>query len=444
MSDAQPGPSPEDLAACLRALEALRTLPVDHPAREEVARAAAHLRRDAQRARKRARERAGAAADRALFERSRAAAPDARAPVVGALRSQRCCTACKATYDEVAPGHPLHCAACARLFAEARAARVDLRGRRALVTGGRIKIGYEVALRLLRDGAHVSVTTRFPADAAARYAREPDAAEWTDRLRIHRLDLRRVPDVLAFTARFGRDEPALDVLVNNAAQTIRKPDGDLARLCAREAETLASLDAAARALLAGPVATLVTSAELVALASPDLPAATDEHGEPVDLGAVNSWSARVDEVSPLELLEVQVINAVAPYLLVSGLRSLLTRSSFADRYVVNVTAAEGQFERPNKTWRHPHTNMAKAALNMLTRTSAADLVREGVFMVSVDPGWVTDENPHPKRERLRADGFRTPLDVYDGAARVVDPIVRGVRGAPVWGCLLRDLVVAPW
>ncbi|WP_435829586.1 SDR family oxidoreductase [Nonomuraea muscovyensis] len=119
----------------------------------------------------------------------------------------------------------------------------------------------------------------------------------------------------------------------------------------------------------------------------------------------------------------------------------LRASARRARQIVNVSAVEGQFAAPRKTGRHPHTNMAKAALNMLTRTSAADLARQGIHLCSVDTGWITDEQPAPIRDRLDR---RMPLDVIDGAARVYDPIIRGEAGHPVHGVLLKDYEVAPW
>ncbi len=113
--------------------------------------------------------------------------------------------------------------------------------------------------------------------------------------------------------------------------------------------------------------------------------------------------------------------------------------------MVNVTAVEGRFDVRNKTARHPHTNMAKAALNMLTRTSGAELATHGVHMCSVDTGWITDENPAPKKSRLAARGFRTPLDIVDGAARVYHPIVHAESGhRPFSGVFLKDYREAAW
>ena len=113
-------------------------------------------------------------------------------------------------------------------------------------------------------------------------------------------------------------------------------------------------------------------------------------------------------------------------------------------YVVNVSAMEGQFGRGYKGPGHPHTNMAKAALNMLTRTSAEEMLTDGILMTSVDTGWITDERPHPLKERLADEGFHAPLDLADGAARVYDPIVRGELGEDLHGCFLKDYSPSAW
>jgi NAD(P)-dependent dehydrogenase (short-subunit alcohol dehydrogenase family) len=163
-----------------------------------------------------------------------------------------------------------------------------------------------------------------------------------------------------------------------------------------------------------------------------------------DTAATNSWSDRVHEVPPMELLEVQLCNVTAPFVLVSRLRAAMVASQFPRRYVVNVSAMEGIFTRGYKGAGHPHTNMAKAALNMLTRTSAEDMFTDGILMTSVDTGWITDERPHPTKMRMRDEGFHAPLDLVDGAARVYDPIVRGEQGEDLYGCFLKDYAPAAW
>jgi NAD(P)-dependent dehydrogenase (short-subunit alcohol dehydrogenase family) len=171
----------------------------------------------------------------------------------------------------------------------------------------------------------------------------------------------------------------------------------------------------------------------------------DEDLQQVDLRAVNSWRLRLHEVETPELLEVQLVNAVAPYILNARLKPLLVRTPGRHKHVVNVSAMEGQFYRTMKTDKHPHTNMAKAALNMMTRTSAPDFVKDGIHMNAVDTGWVTDEDPAAHAARKAELGFSPPLDIIDGAARIVDPIFTGrLTGTHVWGQFLKDYKSAPW
>jgi NAD(P)-dependent dehydrogenase (short-subunit alcohol dehydrogenase family) len=172
--------------------------------------------------------------------------------------------------------------------------------------------------------------------------------------------------------------------------------------------------------------------------------AVDAGGLAPDLHAYNSWSQVVEDVDPVELLEVQLCNETAPFILIGRLRPALAASAARRSYIVNVSAMEGQFGRGYKGPGHPHTNMAKAAVNMLTRTSAKELVSSGILMTSVDTGWITDERPHPTKMRLAGEGFHAPLDLVDGAARVYDPIVRGEAGEDLHGVLLKDYVPSPW
>jgi NAD(P)-dependent dehydrogenase (short-subunit alcohol dehydrogenase family) len=173
--------------------------------------------------------------------------------------------------------------------------------------------------------------------------------------------------------------------------------------------------------------------------------AIDAGGLLPDLHEVNSWTQTVEGVEPLEMLEVQLANTTAPFLLISRLRASMAASDARRKYVVNVSAMEGQFSRRYKGPGHPHTNMAKAALNMLTRTSAGEMLEtDGILMTAVDTGWITDERPHPTKVRLAEEGFHAPLDLVDGAARVYDPIVRGEAGEDLHGVFLKDYKPAAW
>lgn len=363
------------------------------------------------------------------------------------------------------------CGPCGDRNYRKRVERADLSGRIALVTGARVKIGYAVALRLLRSGASVVATTRFPHDAALRYSREPDCAQWAQRLRIYGLDMRDVASVEAFADHLVAALPRLDALVNNAAQTVRRPPAYYAHLLAGELRPRAELPAQARELVGTPGAmgvlpavagaqgaperrrapALATQASLIAgdednNAALFPPGAYDRDLQQVDNRPRNSWTLRLDEVEWLEMVEVHLVNAVAPALLAGRLRPLLRAGAetHSRSHVVNVAAAEGQFVQ-DKRGVHPHTNMAKAALNMLTHTCAGDYQQDGILMVSVDPGWVSQQTPLPTIAASEPDQREPPLDLGDAAARVCDPIfAAATSGQPVTGVLLKDYAVAPW
>jgi NAD(P)-dependent dehydrogenase (short-subunit alcohol dehydrogenase family) len=363
------------------------------------------------------------------------------------LRRAVNCYVCKAPYTVLDAFYHLLCPACAAVNHAWRVRQTDLTGRRALITGGRIKIGHQLALKFLRDGAEVLVTTRFPHDALRRFSAEPDFGEWRERLRVAELDLLNLPAVERFAEYLRSTEPHVDLLINNAAQTLRRPPEYYEALRAAEAQL--ALAPGARELLLAPEGGAHAPVVNGAIGSGNggsvgEPYALEFDGEPVDFRARNSWVLQACEIETAELLETHLVGAFAPFILNTRLRPLLERSPFAERFIVNVSAMEGQFARPSKTERHPHTNMAKAALNMLTRTSAADFACGGIYMNSVDTGWVTNENPGAIKREQRAAGFVPPLDVIDGAARIYAPIVEGVEGKPVWGKFLKDYAEYAW
>jgi NAD(P)-dependent dehydrogenase (short-subunit alcohol dehydrogenase family) len=397
------------------------------------------------------------------------------------LNQERACYVCKQPFSRVHRYYDSMCEPCGDFNYAKREQSADLRGHHALVTGARVKIGYQASLKLLRAGAHVVVTTRFPVDAADRYAQEPDFAAFRERLQIHGLDLRHTPSVELFARFLAERLPRLDYILNNACQTVRRPAGFFEHLLARESASTAGLSAELRSVLAGheelrrrlevpgaqrsgallsastqgPDEGLLHSAALSQRRYLDedyrggetlFPADRfDEDRQQVDLREMNSWRLRMHEVETPELLEVQLVNAIAPYILNARLKPLMLRTPGRHKHIVNVSAMEGQFYRTTKTDKHPHTNMAKAALNMMTRTSAPDFVKDGIHMNAVDTGWVTDEDPAVHAARKAEAGFSPPLDIIDGAARIVDPIFAGrLSGEHVWGQFLKDYKPAPW
>ncbi|WP_436533422.1 SDR family NAD(P)-dependent oxidoreductase [Actinoplanes sp. HUAS TT8] len=368
----------------------------------------------------------------------------------GMLRRSRLCYVCKGDYREVDADYHLMCPACADENRTWREARADLSGRTAIVTGARVKIGFRLALKLLRDGADVVVTTRFPQAAARLFGDLPDFPQWSPRLHVYGLDLLDLTAVHEFVAFAGRHFSSLDILVNNAAQTLYRPPAYYRELLDGEAappkgRTASLTPATGRAELpAGPADNLPAGPGGHFPAGFFPPGLVDETGQQLDLRPANSWTMRDGDVTPHEWLSAHVVNAFAPFLLTSRLRPLLTAGPPRLRHVVQVSAMEGSFSRRYKTVRHPHTNMAKASLNMLVRTSAADYARDGILMNAVDTGWVTDERPHPHKRDLRAAGFRPPLDVIDGAARVYHPILAAERGDPISGRFLKDYRSVPW
>lgn len=394
------------------------------------------------------------------------------------LLEPRTCYVCKEPFRVLHHFYDSLCPGCAAFNWTKRHQTADLSGRVALVTGGRVKIGYQAAIKLLRAGADVIVTTRFPGDAARRFSAEDDFSSFGERLSIFGLDLRHTPSVEEFCRFLNRTRPRLDFLLNNACQTVRRPPRFYAHMMDVEARSLSAVEPRARRLLASyeelcagrraaaepalrprsekELAGLLRSAELsqVPLLPDDVRADVelfpdgrlDADSQQVDLRDKNSWRLKLAEVSSVELLEVHLVNAVAPFVLCARLKPLMLRQRTFDKHIVNVSAMEGQFRRSFKTDKHPHTNMAKAALNMLTRTSAPDYARDGIYMNSVDTGWITDEDPVVHQRRKREEHrFHPPLDIVDAAARICDPIFDGIStGNHVYGRFLKDYRPVDW
>jgi NAD(P)-dependent dehydrogenase (short-subunit alcohol dehydrogenase family) len=479
------GIDPADLETTLRVLAALPQIDPEHPDFVAVRRATAAMFKDVKRVRRLEIRAQVAEADKAVVAATATGAPDriddetrgipistsTTTEIAGVLKKARACYICKQDYTVVDAFYHQLCPTCAAMSHAKRDARTDLTGKRALLTGGRAKIGMYIALRLLRDGAHTTITTRFPRDAVRRFTSLPDSPDWIDRLRVVGIDLRDPAQVIALAESVAEQGP-LDILINNAAQTVRRSPGAYSRLVDAELaplpdgplpemETFGHTNdqhpqALERSVAAHPIlaAAAAKADELteqaMAAGSSSLErlaavTAIDAGGLLPDHAPINSWTQSVDQVDPLEMLEVQLANETAPFILISKLRPSLAASPARRTYIVNVSAMEGVFGRGYKGPGHPHTNMAKAAVNMLTRTSSRELFEsDGILMTSVDTGWITDERPHPTKVRLAEEGFHAPLDLVDGAARVYDPIVRGEAGEDLFGVFLKDYAPGSW
>ncbi|MDP2653079.1 MAG: SDR family oxidoreductase [Candidatus Omnitrophota bacterium] len=403
------------------------------------------------------------------------------------LQTPRNCYVCKDEFTKLHFFYDAMCPKCADFNYQKRFQTAPLHGRVALITGSRLKIGYQATLMMLRAGARVIATTRFPVDSALRYAKEKDFGEWGGRLHIYGLDLRHTPSVELFCNYFEQTYDRLDILINNAAQTVRRPPGFYAHLMASENRSYEDLPEDVQKLLrpfeeckkrlmshvrpqiAGeailpavswdgksPGIGLRASAQLSQVPysydhtlAPEkvFPVGKlDADLQQVDLRATNSWRLRLGEVPTAELFEIQLVNAIAPFVMCNKLSTVMKRDNTGQKHIVNVSAMEGKFQRYIKTDRHPHTNMAKAALNMLTHTSASDLADYGIFMNSVDTGWVTDEDPAALSARKQeVHDFQPPLDIVDGAARVCDPFFSGILTGEHWsGRFLKDYFPISW
>ena len=398
----------------------------------------------------------------------------------------RNCYICKVEYTKVHFFYDALCPACAELNYAKRFQTAPLNGQVALITGSRLKIGYQASLMMLRAGAHVIATTRFPVDSAFRYSREKDFEEWKDRLHIYGLDLRHTPSVELFCTYIEQKYPRLDILINNAAQTVRRPPGFYAHMMANELLSYDELPKSVQSLMrpfeeckqhlmlaegkrtsSQAVPAVGWSAKTTGMglsASARLSQIPYVHDDQlvvesvfpkgkldadlqqVDLRETNSWRLRLGDIPTAEMIELQLVNAIAPFVLCNRLSSMMKRQNTGQKHIVNVSAMEGKFHRFTKTDRHPHTNMAKAALNMLTHTSASDLANNGIFMNAVDTGWVTDEDPAALSARKQeVHDFQPPLDIVDGAARVCDPFFHGIITGSHWcGRFLKDYFPCDW
>lgn len=405
----------------------------------------------------------------------------------GETTTPRNCYVCKAEFTKLHHFYDSMCPPCADFNYAKRFQTASLAGQIAVITGARLKIGYHATLLMLRSGARVIATTRFPVDAARRFALEPDYAAWSERLQIHGLDLRHTPSVEIFCQYLEQTLPRLDILINNAAQTVRRPPGFYSHMMESETTAIENQPSEVRAFLQSHLSCTDQLNKLKLNSgearSEKLPVSWHDHTpgiglrdsarlsqlpysydneikaeevfpngkldadlQQVDLRVTNTWRLKLGEVPTPELLEVQLVNAIAPFILCSRLSQIMRRDFTGQKHIVNVTAMEGKFYRFTKPDRHPHTNMAKAALNMLTHTSASDLEKDGIYMNAVDTGWVTDEDPAQISQSKQAvHDFQPPLDIVDGAARICDPFYYGINSGHHWcGKFLKDYQPIDW
>ncbi|KAL3782721.1 hypothetical protein ACHAWO_008302 [Cyclotella atomus] len=454
------------------------------------------------------------------------------------LPNLRSCYTCKIRFRTLHHFYDQLCETCAPFNFDKRHQTADMSNMVAIVTGSRVKIGYQVVLKLLRAGCEVVATTRFPNCAVGQYRKESDFDAWKDRLHVYGLDLRDVTGLEAFTRylKLKYGERGIDVLINNACQTVRRPGGYYVPLVEREGQLWRDGDIDHKNILGGcleferirrrlvvehagdvrgnsdtkllpsgnvdllqlghesrgndnqsDVGPTCNSNGVVAKAHqtsdttpfestgishsaamsqmaivPEdmgvdekvMPSGlSDINGQQLDLRKTNSWLLKMDQVSTPEIMECMFVNAIAPFVLNSRLKPLMeTPTNRPDRYIINVSAMEGKFYR-YKMPNHPHTNMAKAALNMLTRTSSEDLAHKSrIFMNSVDTGWINDENPLEKASKTaKINLFQTPIDEIDAAARILDPIFVGVnsrtngeQGLKEFGKFYKDYKETEW
>ena len=398
----------------------------------------------------------------------------------------RNCYVCKTVFTTLHHFYDTMCTECGDFNYAKRFQTADLTGQVALVTGSRLKIGYHITLMMLRAGATVIATTRFPVDSAMRYAKEEDFDVWGHRLKVHGLDLRHIPSVEIFCNYIEQQYDRLDVLINNAAQTVRRPAGFYKHLLEQEDCPISELPPLVRDVLSdheaclqklGVISSTIedeeknlpvswnrkqvgiglsASAQLSQIEyTLDHSLATDEvfpvgkmdaDLQQVDLRKTNSWRLKLGEINTNEMLEVQLVNSVAPFVLCNRLVHLMKKEDTGMKHIINVSAMEGKFHKYHKEARHPHTNMAKAALNMMTLTSAGDFAKYGIYTNAVDTGWVTDEDPIELAKRKEeVHDFQPPLDIVDGAARVMDPLFDGINTGKHWcGKFLKDYRPISW
>lgn len=354
------------------------------------------------------------------------------------------CYVCKQLMIDTHPFYSMLCCTCGDYNEKKRNSKHNLHGYTALITGGRTKIGYYTALRLLREGAQVIITSRFPQDALQRYIKEPDFDTWSERIHIYGLDFRQLGRVEEFTCFLDKHSPYIDIIINNAAQTVKMSKEEYKTLALNEVELKKQLSGHPYQIKAEEILlSTVKDSEIVSQEYQPL-ALNQEETELINYypPEQNSWIAKADQIPIVEMLEVQLINVTAPFLLSTNLKASMLRSPNQNRFIINVSSAEGKFNMKRKGHYHVHTNMAKASLNMMTLTMSKEYKRDRIFITSVDPGWVS--NQYSPKELTKAP-IQLPLDFHDAAARICDPIYEGMNAdRPITGVFLKDYQQVEW
>ena len=379
---------------------------------------------------------------------------------------EKSCYICKIKYSDVHFFYDMLCFQCAKINYEKRHQSFDFEGKIAVVTGCRIKIGYQMCLFLLRNNCRVIGTSRFSKDAFLRFSKEPDFDKFKHLLTLYPLDLRDIRSVDKFISYLYTNFEKLDILINNAAQTLRHPTQFYKHLIDIETKSLESfnnqeiykilpykheelwyksdssmiedIDQNSVACCLNEKTFFNNNNDDVSLSfiqsqvkivkedfTPNMnyfPSnILDKNQQQVDLTEKSSWKLEIDDINLFEFLETQFINSFSPFFLCSKLKKLMSHGEYESRFIVNVSSMEGKFNRRFKSTQHCHTNMSKASLNMLTRTCGRYFAKHKIFMTSVDTGWVSEMNPNQLFKYDRT----VPLDEIDGAMRVLDPVIEG-------------------
>ena len=402
------------------------------------------------------------------------------------------------------------CTKCGDYNYSFRTMKLDFSGRIAIVTGGRIKIGYYIVTKLLSYGCKVITTSRFPKDALFKFKEDPEYDLWKNNLIIYPIDFRIIQSTMNFVKYIQKNYSHVDFLINNAAQTVRRttdyyeylmpievkklPEEDNEKIIkndylsiqkqisedfeknkneSEKKENIIKIDIqkeSERKQIINSLVSLVNqnkdnnekdefiplsviASQIKIMEEKDQPKVCimGGDGQPYDFSkGKNSWNFELDEIPLEEFIEVQIINAWTPYYLCAKLKPMMMKSPFPDKYIVNVTAVEGIFNHYKRTT-HVHTNMAKAALNMLTRTCGKYMEKNGIYMTCVDTGWVSHMNEMNKiiddetKEYAENEMVIVPLDELDGAMRVLHPIIEGIKNKKYFsGILLKDYIKSKW